>query len=149
MLIFFVSMSQLAGIIGSFFTFASIPTWYAGLTKPSFSPPSYVFGPAWIILYTLMGVSTWLVWKRTEKISTAIKIFLVHLFFNCTWSIIFFGMKNLGLALIDIVIIWGFIVVLIYKYSKESRLASILLIPYLLWVSFASILNLSIFILNK
>jgi benzodiazapine receptor len=132
-----------AGAIGSYFTYPSIASWYAGLTKPSFSPPNWVFGPVWTALYILMGISLYLVWKKY------LKLFLVHLTLNALWSIVFFGLHDTGLALLVIGILWTIIVYMIIKFYKVSKLASYLLVPYILWVSFALLLNLSLFLLNK
>lgn len=150
-LIISLALPQLAGIIGSFFTISSIPTWYATLQKPSFSPPNWLFGPAWIILYILMGISAYLIWQEVEQnkaARSALWLFWIHLFFNAIWSIIFFGLQNPGLAFIDIIIIWFLIVVLMIKFWRINHWASYLLIPYLLWVSFAGVLNYFIWYLN-
>lgn len=133
-----------AGIIGSFFTISSIPTWYQTLNKPSFSPPNWVFGPVWTILYILIGISLYLVWQK-KKVPT---VFWVQLVLNAVWSIIFFGMRNPVLALVDIVALWVAIILTIKAFYKINKLAGNLLIPYILWVSFATILNLSIVLLN-
>lgn len=133
-----------AGVLGSIFTTPSIPTWYQTLNKPVFSPPNWVFGPVWIILYLLMGISLYLVWqKRSVPI-----IFWRQLALNVLWSIIFFGLKNPTLAFVDIAALWIAIFLTIKSFSKINKLAGNLLIPYLVWVSFASILNFSIVILN-
>lgn len=138
-----------AGILGSFFTVSSIPTWYVTLNKPPFSPPNWVFGPAWTILYILMGISLYLVWISKGKLKqNALNLFFVQLGLNALWSIIFFGMKNPTLALVDIVALWIVIFLTIKSFTKISKLAGNLLIPYLLWVSFASVLNLAIVLLN-
>ncbi len=150
-LIISLALPQLAGIIGSFFTVSAIPSWYATLQKPSFSPPNWIFGPAWVMLYILMGISVYLVWQKIKENKTvkgSLWLFWIHLFFNATWSIIFFGLQNPGLALINIVIIWLLIIALIIKFWKISKWATYLLIPYLLWVSFASVLNYFIWYLN-
>jgi len=144
-LIFAIVICQAAGIIGSFFTLAAIPTWYAALTKPSFNPPSWVFGPVWTILYTLMGISLYLVWKN----KSAVKLFVWQLIANSLWSIIFFGMKNIPLALIEIIILLVLIFATIMKFYKINKAAAYLLIPYFLWGSFATFLTYSIWILNK
>ncbi len=150
-LIISLALPQLAGIVGSLFTTSAIPTWYATLQRPSFSPPNWIFGPAWITLYILMGISVYLIWQRIEKNKTAkgaLWMFWVHLFFNASWSIIFFGLQNPGLAFVNIIIIWLLIIALMIKFWKINRWASYLLIPYLLWVSFASVLNYFIWYLN-
>ncbi|MDP3733454.1 MAG: TspO/MBR family protein [Candidatus Daviesbacteria bacterium] len=143
-LILSLSLCLGAGIVGSFFTFSAIPTWYVTLAKPSFSPPNWVFGPVWTILYILMGISLYLVWLK-KKVPI---VFWIQLILNIAWSIIFFGMKNPTLALVDIVVLWVAIILTIKSFSKINNLAGQLLYPYLTWVSFASILNLKIVILN-
>jgi len=150
-LIVCLALPQLAGLVGSVFTTSAIPTWYADLVKPSFSPPNWIFGPAWVLLYILMGISVYLIWQRIEENKKARRmmwLFWIHLFFNAIWSIIFFGLQNPGLAFINIIIIWLFIIALIIKFWKINRWATYLLIPYLLWVSFASVLNYFIWYLN-
>ena len=150
-LIISLALPQAAGVLGSFFTSPAIPTWYATLQRPSFSPPNWVFGPVWILLYVLMGISVYLVWlkvKKNKSVGFAVKLFWLHLIFNASWSIVFFGLQNPGLALVNIVLIWLFIIILIIKFWKINKLAGYLLIPYLLWVSFASVLNYFIWQLN-
>ena len=147
-LVFFIVISQLAGIVGSVFTISSIPTWYSTLQKPSFSPPNWVFGPAWIILYLLMGISAFLVWSKDKRTKTALRIFICQLVLNALWSIIFFGFHNPFWAFIEIIALWLAILATILSFYRISRSAAYLLLPYILWVSFASVLNLSIVILN-
>jgi len=146
-----------AGIIGSIFTFSAIPTWYATLNKPLLSPPSWIFGPAWTLLYALMGVSLYLIWQSSNKAShellcnqhkRALTIFSGQLILNVLWSIIFFGLKLPGVAFGEIVMMWLLILWTIISFAKISKNAALLLIPYLLWVSFASYLNYSIWVLN-
>ncbi len=141
---------QLAGVVGSVFTMSAIPTWYATLKKPSFNPPNWIFGPVWLTLYTMMGVSLYLVWQKRAVASVwpAIIFFLIHLGVNALWSIVFFGQKNIHGALIIIVVLWLMIVGSIFLFWQIDRTAAYLLIPYLLWVSFASALNYSIGKLN-
>jgi translocator protein len=151
LLIFSILISNLAGFIGAFATTPAIPNWYAGLVKPSFNPPNQIFGPVWTVLYTMMGISLYLVLSKgfkKKKIKKAANFFFVHLIFNSLWSIIFFGMQNLSLALMVIIILWLMIVYLINIFWKIDRKASYLLVPYVLWVSFATLLNYSIWILN-
>ncbi len=150
-LLLFIGVCQVAGLIGSIFTINAIPNWYATLVKPSFSPPNYLFGPVWTILYTLMGVSVYLIYQKRSKNNKsidAINIFGLQLFLNSLWSIIFFGAKLPSLAFVEIVILWGIIIWTIIKFYKINKTASYLLIPYLLWVTFASALNLAIVLLN-
>lgn len=150
-LIISLALPQTAGLIGSIFTASAIPTWYEALQRPSFSPPNWLFGPVWICLYILMGMSFYLIWQKIEKnrkAKLAAALFLIHLFFNAIWSIIFFGLQNLGLAFADIIIIWFFIIVLIFKFWNINKWSAYLLIPYLLWVSFAAALNYFIWQMN-
>lgn len=151
-LIVSIFVCQLAGFIGSFFTVSSIPTWYSTLNKPFFNPPNWIFGPVWIILYLLMGISLYLIWNnksgKTKQFKIAITFFISQLVLNSLWSIIFFGLKLPLIAFIEIIVLWIFILLTIIYSYKISKIASYLLIPYILWVSFASILNLSIYLLN-
>lgn len=146
-----ILVAQGAGAIGSFFTFSAITNWYAYLNKPFFSPPNYLFGPVWTLLYILMGISAYLVWRKYQfdKKSRAFwHIYTAQLILNALWSIIFFGSKQLGLAFIEILAMWYFIVRSIQESKKLSPWSAYLLYPYLAWVSFASLLNLSIWLLN-
>lgn len=143
-LFFAIFLCEGAGVLGSIFTFSSIPTWYATLDKPVFSPPNWVFGPVWTILYLLMGISLYLVWQK-KKVPA---VFWVQLALNALWSVIFFGLKNPVLAMLDIAVLWVAIYLTIKSFYSISKIAAYLLLPYLIWVTFASILNLSIVILN-
>lgn len=138
-------LPQLAGLVGSLFTFSAIPTWYATLNKPSFSPPNWVFGPVWTTLYILMGISLYLVWSKGKR---GVALFKFHLVINALWSILFFGLRSPILGLITIIILWIMILALIKIFWKIDKTASVLLWPYLAWVSFASVLNLAILLLN-
>ncbi|MCX6770968.1 MAG: tryptophan-rich sensory protein [Candidatus Micrarchaeota archaeon] len=138
----------LAGAIGSIFTFSAIPTWYAALAKPSFSPPNWVFGPVWTALYILMGVSAYLAWKQGKKADFALKIFGVQLFLNALWSFLFFGMRSPALGFAGIVPLWLSIAYCIRLFWPLDRKAAYLLLPYMAWVSFATLLNLAIWMLN-
>lgn len=137
----------LAGFIGQFFTMSSIPTWYVTLNKPIFSPPNWVFGPVWTILYLLMGIALYRVWVK-PKSKYAVKVFFFHLVLNALWSIIFFGARRIGLALVVILAIWVLVYYLVKLFSKIDKPASKLLYPYLFWISFALILNFSIWLVN-
>jgi benzodiazapine receptor len=142
---------QLAGFVGSLFTTPSIPTWYASLAKPSFTPPNWVFSPVWISLFVLMGISLFLLWEKTlhyPGVRTAMLWFAVQLGLNMLWSILFFGLKSPFLALIGIIVLWIAIFLTILKSFRVSKLAGMLLIPYLIWVSFAAGLNYSIWTIN-
>ncbi len=150
-LILSIVICQAAGLIGTIFTMDSIPTWYAALNKPSFNPPNWLFGPVWTLLYLMMGISLFIVWKeylKNKVVKSAFIIFMIQLFLNTIWSIVFFGMHSTAGGLIIIALLWIMILITILKFMKISRVAGILLIPYLLWVSFATLLNFSIFKLN-
>jgi len=141
-----------AGAIGSVFTRSAIPTWYATLVKPPFNPPNWLFAPVWTLLYILMGVSAFLVWRKgleNRQVRAALIIFLVQLILNTLWSVVFFGLESPLYGLIVIVILWAAILITVIMFFRISRLASILLWPYLAWVSFAAILNGSIWMLNS
>ena len=150
-LIVSIIICQMAGVIGTIFTVDSISGWYTGLTKPDFNPPNWIFGPVWILLYLMMGVSLFLVWREDLKnavVKKAFYIFMVQLLFNTLWSIVFFGFQSISSALIIIIVLWLLIIYTILNFLKISRTSGILLIPYLLWVTFAVILNFFIFKLN-
>ena len=142
---------ELVGVISTPFTLSAIPTWYQTLQKPSFSPPNWVFGPVWTALYFLMGVSAYLIWIKGFKkknVKNALGFFIGQLTLNFLWSILFFGLHSPLLGLIDIIILWLLIITSIFKFYSISKTAAYLLIPYFLWVSFATILNLVLVILN-
>jgi benzodiazapine receptor len=148
-LLFFVLISLLAGFIGSVFTFSAIPTWYVDLNKPTFTPPSWLFGPVWTLLYIVMGVAGYLVWdKNKRRTDKALNLFFIQLGFNALWSILFFGLKDPRLAFFEIVVLWFCVAATTYLFFKIKRTAGYLFVPYLLWVTFASILNFSIVLLN-
>ncbi len=140
-----------AGFIGSLYTITGTGSWYEELKKPFFQPPNSWFGPVWTFLYVLMAMSFFLLWKRgfnKEKEKTALYYFIIQLILNSLWSIIFFGLKMPWLAFIEILILWFFIYLCIKQFYQISKWASWLLWPYITWVSFATILNLAIVILN-
>lgn len=148
-LVLSLAICQVAGLLGSVFTSKSISTWYLSINKPSFNPPNWIFAPVWISLYFLMGIALFLVWKKEsiQKIG-AISLFFIQLVLNSFWSVAFFGLKSPLLGFIVILILWVFILLTIIKFFKLSNLAGWLLIPYILWVSFATVLNFAILILN-
>jgi len=142
---------QLAGIIGSFFTAPSISTWYAVLEKPFFVPPNWLFAPAWILLYFLMGISAYLIWIRgfeKKEVREALMFFTLQLILNTIWSVLFFGLLSPLWGFVEIIFLWLAILFTILKFYPLSRKAAYLLIPYILWVSFAALLNFSILMLN-
>lgn len=144
-----IVICQLVGIISSVFTASSISTWYATLNQPFFNPPNWVFAPVWTTLYLLMGISLYLVWssKAKEK-KRALYVFAVQLGLNFLWSLLFFGLQNPLLALAEILLLWFSILLSILVFHKISKPASYLLIPYILWVSFAAVLNLGYVLVN-
>jgi benzodiazapine receptor len=150
-LIVSILVCQLAGFIGSIFTRPALSPWYAGLLKPRFMPPDWVFGPVWIFLYLLMGIAAFLVWRRGlhhQVVRRALAIFGVQLALNVLWSFLFFGLRSPLAGLIGISILGIAIILTVQSFLKVSRTAGLLLIPYFLWVSFATGLNLSIWWLN-
>ncbi len=150
-LLVFIILCEAVGLLGTPFTASAVPTWYAFLNKPSFAPPNWVFGPVWTLLYLMMGISAYIVWSKgiqKKQVKKALSIFTLQLALNFAWSILFFGLRSPILGLADIVLLWLSILATVITFSRVSRTASILLIPYLAWVSFASILNLFIVLLN-
>lgn len=146
-----VIVCQLAGFIGAIFTAPAIGTWYAALAKPPFNPPGWVFAPVWTLLFFLMGVSAYLVWREgfgRKEVRTALSMFGVQLALNVLWSVLFFGLHSPLYALLDILLLWAAIFLTMRSFYAISRDAGFLLVPYLLWVSFALVLNLSIYLLN-
>jgi benzodiazapine receptor len=139
------------GFLGSLATRPAIPEWYAGLVKPAFNPPNWVFGPVWTVLYLLMGIALFLVWRLgldTRGVKTAVVLFLVQLALNALWSWVFFGWHQLGWSFAVIVALWVFILLTMLRFFPLLKAAAWLLVPYLVWVSFASVLNFSIWRLN-
>jgi len=145
-----IIICQLAGIIGAFFTTPNIDTWYQTIVRPDWTPASWVFGPVWITLYTLMGIALFFVWEKkgSVNIKKAVSVFGFQLVLNSLWSIIFFGFNNITLALVEILILLGAIIWTMVEFRKVSKTAFYLLIPYLLWVCLATALNFNIWILN-
>lgn len=146
-----ILICEAAGLIGSVFTARSIPAWYAGIVKPSFNPPNWIFGPVWTALFVLMGIALYLVWRqgvRRFPVKYALAVFGLQLALNVMWTVIFFGLHSPFLAAIEIVVLWLAILWTIAAFWNASRAAAYLLLPYLLWVSFAAVLNFSIWRLN-
>lgn len=146
-----VAICESAGLIGSLFTTSEIPTWYRELVKPALNPPSWVFGPVWTTLFFLMGIAAYLVWRQglqKPRVRLALGIFTGQLVLNVVWSILFFGLHRPDLAFIEITLLWLAILITMIAFFKLSKPAAWLLLPYLLWVSFASYLNFAIWQLN-
>jgi len=142
-----IIICELAGVVGSVFTFSEITGWYTALQKPFFTPPNWVFGPVWLTLYALIGLSLYIIWIRGAD-RTALKWFAVQLALNTVWSIVFFGAHSLLSGLFTIVLLWLAILATIMKFAKISKIAAWLLVPYIVWVTIASMLNFSIWLLN-
>ena len=137
----------LASAIGGFTTTSFKEPWYSQIILPSFNPPSWVFAPVWTSLYVMMSIAIWKIWINSFDLEL-LKLYFIHLFFNGTWSVVFFGFHQIGLALVNLIIIIIFIIMLMKKYLMKDRLSFYLMIPYFLWFSYALILNCSIFLLN-
>lgn len=146
-LIISLAMPLIAGALGSIATASSVETWYKTLEKPFFSPSNYLFAPVWTLLYILMGISFYLIWRNGFKKKPFFAYF-VQLTLNLLWSFLFFGFKSPLAGFICIVFLWFTIIWNIVEFYKVKKISGILLVPYLLWVSFASVLNFYIFILN-
>jgi len=141
--IFAIFICQLAGYIGSLFTTPNL-SWYAGLVRPSFAPPDWIFGPVWITLFILMGIALFLAWEDKK----AQYVFYFQLGLNVLWSIFFFGMHNPFLAFVGIIVLWAFILITIIRFFKVTKWAGVLMIPYFIWVTFAAVLNFFFVYLN-
>ncbi|HNV96981.1 MAG TPA: tryptophan-rich sensory protein [bacterium] len=151
LLVFIIAIiiPQMAGFLGSLYTTPNIKTWYAFVNKPSFNPPNWIFGPVWTILFILMGVASYIIYKEKNKLRIeALKIYTSQLILNTMWSIIFFGARNPLGAFILIIALWILIAYNMLYFYKIKKIAGYLFIPYLLWVSFAMVLNFAIYILN-
>jgi tryptophan-rich sensory protein len=140
------------GIVG-FMTSRDVSSWYPTLQKPAWNPPNWIFGPAWTILYGLMGLASGLIWQKQEEqerqVHSALKWYFLQLGLNFFWSVLFFGLRRPGLALLEIVLLWGTILITITKFARIDRLAASLMILYQLWVTFATALNAAIWWLNR
>jgi tryptophan-rich sensory protein len=147
-----VCVCLLTGFLGSFFTMDSVATWYSDLSRPSFAPPNWTFGLVWPILYIMMGISAFLIWnsgldKRQVKI--ALGLFLLQLVLNGLWTPIFFGLHMIAFALVELVLLWLAILLTILAFWRISKPATIFLFPYIIWVSFAVVLNTAFWHLNR
>ena len=146
-----VSICLMTGLVGSALTMDSVNTWYAELSKPSFNPPDWAFGVVWPILYAMMGVAAFLIWRKgigSRQVRVALGLFVLQLILNGIWTPIFFGLHMMGLALGEMILLWLAILATIVNFWKISKPAAYLLIPYILWVSFAIALNAALWHLN-
>lgn len=155
----------IAAAVGSAATNHSLPSWYRWLRKPAWNPPTWIFGPVWTVLYLLMGVASWLVWRQGQlsaeeettqdqraahaEVRGALTFYSIQLGFNTLWSVIFFGLRRIDLALVEIALLWATILVNLISFYRIRPLAGLLLIPYQLWVTFAVFLNVRIWQLNR
>lgn len=148
-------LPQVAGGIGAIPTRSAIPGWYARLRKPEWRPPDWLFGPVWTTLYGMMGVASWLVWRRGLEgggrgaVRLALGLYGLQLAANTAWSLIFFGARRIGWALAEIALLWGLIAATIVAFWRVQRVAAVLLVPYQLWTSFAAVLTAAIWRLNR
>lgn len=149
-LIFAIALPITLGGIAGLVTSAAIPEWYGSLNQPSFNPPNWLFGPVWTALYILMGYSSYLIWQSPASANRtlALRIYATQLLLNFAWSFIFFYFQWIGLALVEIILLWGMIVWMIIEFRKVTPFAAYLNVTYLLWVSFATVLNAAYWWLN-
>jgi tryptophan-rich sensory protein len=148
-LIISILLPLIIGGISGYYTASNIQSWYITLIKPSFNPPNYLFGPVWTTLYIIMGISFYMIWSSTKiNKNKLIGIYLFQLILNFLWSFIFFKYHAIGIAAVEIVVLWLSILTMIIMFYKNNKWAALINIPYLLWVSFASVLNISIYLLN-
>lgn len=154
----------LAAVVGGAATSSSVSTWYRRLRKPDWNPPTWLFAPVWNLLYLMMGVASWLVWRKREaaqgwfgrvdqeqrgKIDSALQLYGVHLIFNALWSVIFFGLRRVDWALAEILVLWGLILSTLTRFGRIDARAGWLLVPYQAWVTFATFLNFTVWRLNR
>ena len=146
----FILVCFAAAGLGGIVTTPNIPTWYADLAKPAWTPPDWIFGPVWTLLYLMMAVSAWLVWRQTGFAGAKLPLglFAIQLVLNSLWSVLFFGLQSPGASAVEIILLWAAILATLIAFWKRSNLAGGMLAPYLAWVSFAAALNFAIWRLN-
>ena len=149
-LVLFVALCLGIGALGASVTATSVDTWYAGLVKPSFNPPDEVFGPVWTVLYVLMGVAAWRVWRSADRDTTRgpLTLFALQLAINLGWTVVFFGLHKIASAVATIVVLDVAVLVTMLAFRSVDRLAALLMLPYVAWVAFATVLNVAIWRLN-
>ena len=149
-LVLFVALCLGIGALGASVTATSVETWYAGLVKPSFNPPDEVFGPVWTVLYILMGVAAWRVWRSADRDTTRgpLTLFALQLAINLGWTVVFFGLQKIASAVATIVVLDVAVLVTMLAFRSVDRLAALLMLPYVVWVAFATVLNVAIWRLN-
>lgn len=145
----FIAVGFAIGAAGSLATATSIETWYAGIEKPSFNPPNAVFGPVWTTLYLMIAIAGWRVWRRSGfSDRRAFALYSLQLLLNLMWSVLFFGLQDIGAAFFELVLLWIAIAATLVLFWRHDRIAGLLFVPYLAWVSFAGVLNAAIWRLN-
>ena len=149
-LVVVVVVTFAAAGIGSVFTSGSVSEWYPSIEKPSWTPPGWIFGPVWTALYTLMAVAAWVIWRKEgwAGARAALVLYAVQLALNAAWSPLFFGLRMPGVAFAELVVLWMAVIATAVAFWKKSPLAGALLVPYVLWTTFAAALNLAIWRLN-
>jgi benzodiazapine receptor len=149
-LVLFVALCLGIAALGAAVTATSVKTWYANLAKPSFNPPDAVFGPVWTVLYILMGIAAWRVWRIADRDTARgpLTLFALQLALNLGWSVVFFGLQKIGAAVATIVVLWVAILVTMLAFRTVDRVAALLMAPYLAWVTFATVLNIAVWQLN-
>ena len=148
-LLAFLAVTFAVAFAGSLVTIPNIATWYGGLHKPSFNPPNFVFGPVWTVLYLMMAVAAWLVWRKAGLVSRPMGLYAVQLGLNLAWSFLFFGGHLLGVALAELVCLWLAVLATLLAFRRHDPVAGWLFVPYLAWVSFAGALNAAVWHLNS
>ena len=146
--ILFLIITYSASFVGGLVTINFKEPWYSGLVRSNFTPPDWVFAPVWTTLYLMMTLAIWFFWHSKNLDFKTVYIYLIHIFFNTTWSVVFFGFHNISLALINLIILIFLIIILILRFKSVNNVSSYLMIPYLLWTSYALFLNINLLILN-
>ena len=145
-LFFFITFS--ASFVGRLVTISSKEPWYSQLTKSNYNPPDWIFAPIWLTLYLMMTIAIWLFWHSKKKDMNTIYIYFIHIVFNTTWSIVFFGLHQIFLALVALIVLIFLIIILIQRFKRVNLLSYYLMIPYLLWTVYALFLNFNLMVLN-
>ena len=146
--ILFGLITYSASVIGGLVTVSFKEPWYSLINKPTFNPPSWVFAPVWTTLYLMMTIAIWLFWHSRNRDMNTIYIYFIHIVFNATWSIVFFGLHQILLALFVLIVLILMIIILILRFKRVNIVSYYLMIPYLLWCCYALVLNFKIFLLN-
>ena len=146
--LFFLTITFSASFIGGFVTITYKEPWYSQLIKSNYNPPDWIFAPVWTMLYFMMAVAIWIFWNSKKRDLKTIYIYFIHIVFNTTWSIVFFALHNIPIALLNLSILVFLIIILILRFRRVNLVSYYLMIPYLLWTSYALFLNLNLLLLN-